>query len=284
MVVPMYPDLVVNGDVIPQSAVAAELQNHRTSGKNFADALHQATNAMVIRTLLLQEATKKKLTAKPQEVGPNKFESKEEALIREILEKEVKVTPPGEAAIRKEWEKNPSRFRSMPLWEVSHILFKCDPSIAEDKLRAQARAQEVAYMLADNPNKFAEIAKNESDCGSSSSGGTLGQIRPKDTVPEFEQHLRKLHEGEITIEPVLTRHGYHIIRMDAMVDGNVLPFETVRQKISDAIEKAEWTHKAQLFIRELVSSAEIEGTNMEKIKSENTQHSLKQNLRKPTNC
>jgi len=50
MVVPMYPDLVVNGDVIPQSAVAAELQNHRTSGKHFADALHEATNAMVIRT------------------------------------------------------------------------------------------------------------------------------------------------------------------------------------------------------------------------------------------
>lgn len=80
----MFPDLVINGETIPQTAVAAELQNHTASKDNFADALRNAANALVIRTLLLQQARKNGIEATPQEVSPNRFETEDEAKIRAL--------------------------------------------------------------------------------------------------------------------------------------------------------------------------------------------------------
>ena len=83
-----------------------------------------------------------------------------------------------------------------------------------------------------------------------------------DTVPEFEAILRRLDQGEITPKPILTRHGWHIIRLDAVAQGAVLPFEAVKPKIAEAMEKASWAHQARLFVKELVASAEITGADL----------------------
>jgi peptidyl-prolyl cis-trans isomerase C len=90
----------------------------------------------------------------------------------------------------------------------------------------------------------------------------LGQLGPGDTVPEFEAILRRLDEGEITPEPILTRHGWHIVRMDAVALGAVLPFEAVKSKIAEAMEKASWARQAQKFVQELVAAAEITGADL----------------------
>ena len=71
------------------------------------------------------------------------------------------------------------------------------------------------------PKGFAEAAR-ESDCGSKVQGGHLGQLGPGDTVPEFEAALRTLYDGQTTPAPVLSRHGWHIIRLNAIAPGQVL--------------------------------------------------------------
>ena len=73
---------------------------------------------------------------------------------------------------------------------------------------------------------------------------------------------RDLREGDVTEAPVLTRHGYHIIKIDAFAEGAVLPFEAVRPKISDAMEKAAWARHARAFVNDLVSRAEITGAEL----------------------
>ena len=80
--------------------------------------------------------------------------------------------------------------------------------------------------------------------------------------------MRQLSEGDVTVEPVLTRHGWHIIRMDAVDEGAVLPFDAVRQKISDAMEKAAWVRKARSYVQQLVKSAEISGADPSVFKPE----------------
>ena len=88
---------------------------------------------------------------------------------------------------------------------------------------------------------------------------------PGDTVPEFEAALRSLAEGEVTSEPVLTRHGYHIIRMDALALGQVLPLAAVRARIAEALEKAAWAREARRFVDQLVQSADIEGADLKQV-------------------
>ena len=259
---PLFPDLVVNGETVPHALVAAEVQNHSGPKGKPGIAWRKAANAVAVRTLLLQEARRRGLEPRPREVGPGRFETDEEALIRGLLDAAVDVAAPTEAAIRAEWARDPARFRAPPLWEVSHILVACDPAGQGEGTPEHVRAAELAARALADPGGFARLASAHSDCGSRDAGGTLGQVRPGDTVPEFEAALRGLDEAEITARPVLTRHGWHVIRMDAVADGAELPFETVRGKIAEAMEKAAWARAARAFVQALVASAEISGADL----------------------
>ncbi|MYA89971.1 MAG: peptidase [Boseongicola sp. SB0662_bin_57] len=260
MTASLLPPLVVNGETVPQAAIAAEAQNHPAPEGKPGFAWRKAANALAVRTLLLQEASRRGLVPEPAEVGADRFETDEEALIRQLLETVLEPDAPTAPAVRAEWERNPSRFRTPPLWEVSHILVACDSHDETSRAKAQARALELASRVRDNPQDFSRIAA-DSDCNSRATGGKLGQFGPGETASEFEAALRQLSEGDVTVEPVLTRHGWHIIRMDAVDEGAVLPFEAVRQKISDAMEKADWVRKARSYVQELAKSAEISGAD-----------------------
>ena len=258
----LFPDLVVNGEAVPAAEVAAEAQNHEAPKGKPGISWRKAANAVAVRTLLLQEARARGIPAQVQEVGPGRFETAEEAQIRGLLEMAVQVDKPTEADIRAEWERDPLRFRTPPLWEVSHVLIACDPRNEAARKEAQARAVDLTGRALDDPGGFARLATEFSDCGSRASGGALGQLSPGDTLPEFEAALRDLPEGAVTAAPVLTRHGWHIIRMDALAPGAVLPFDAVRQKISDAMEKAAWVRASRDFVASLVASAEISGADL----------------------
>jgi len=257
----LFPDLIINGEVVPHDQVAAETQNHEAPKGKPGIAWRKAANAVAIRTLLLQESRSRGLVPQCQEVAPGRFETEEEALIRGLLEQEVAVAPPPDSDIRAEWARDPTRFRTPPLWEVSHILCACDPRDDAGRDKALIRAKTIAGMAVNDPKGFATLAARESDCGSKSSGGALGQLGPGDTVPEFEAALRSLAEGDITAEPVLTRHGYHVIRLDALAQGKVLTFEAVRPRIAEAMEKAAWAKTARAFVDRLVGAADIQGAD-----------------------
>lgn len=256
---PVENAVTVNGEPVDHQAIARETQNHTAPRGKPAAAWQKAADAVAIRALLLQEARRLELAPEPVEVVPGRFETEDEALIRSLVETAITVSQPSGAAIRAEWERDPSRFRSPPLWEASHILVRCDPRDVETRDAARARACEIAALVHAGGESFARLAQRHSDCGSKSTGGALGQLRPGDTVPEFEAVLRKLGEGEITPEPVLTRHGWHVIRMDACADGAELPFEAARAKVSEAMEKAAWAKAAREFIDRLVAAANITG-------------------------
>jgi peptidyl-prolyl cis-trans isomerase C len=258
----LFPDLIVNGEAVPVTAIAQEAQNHSAPSGKPGIAWRKATDALAIRTMLLQEARRRGLTADPAEIAPGRFETEDEALVRGLLDQAIEVDAPDEESVRAEWLKDPSRFRTQPLWEVSHILCACDPADKAARAQALARATALTKAVAAKPKGFAGLAKRESDCGSRDNGGALGQLGPGDTVPEFEAALRTLAEGEITVEPVLTRYGYHVIRLDALAEGKVLPYEAVRLKISEAMEKAAWAAAARMFVNQLISASDITGASL----------------------
>jgi peptidyl-prolyl cis-trans isomerase C len=261
MNIALFPEVTVNGETIPQTAIAAEAQNHSAPKDKPGIAWRKAAQALAIRTLLLQEARARELTADPEELSPGRVETDDEALIRALLDEALTIVPVTEQAIRAEWARDPGRYRSAPLWDVSHILCACDPRDATETSIAGARAQAILSRLDGKSKGFAEAAR-ESDCGSRASGGHLGQLGPGDTVPEFEAAVRALAEDEITSSPVLSRHGWHIIRLNATAPGQVLPYETVRPKIAQALEKAAWARASRDFVGTLASGAQITGASL----------------------
>ncbi|WP_417766613.1 peptidylprolyl isomerase [Stappia sp.] len=259
---PFMREIVVNGERLPVATIGTEAQNHPVSGGSPRAAWQRAAEALAIRTLLLQEAARRDIVTEQREVGPGRYETDEEARIRALLDLAVEAALPEDAAVRQEWERDPSRFRSPPLWEVSHILCACEQGDKTGAAIARDRARRLCAEALADPAGFARLAARESDCGSRSGGGALGQLGPGDTVPEFEAALRLLGDGEITAEPVATRHGYHVIRLDALAEGKVLPYEAVAPKIAAAMEKASWARAARDFVAELVATAEISGVDL----------------------
>ena len=60
---------------------------------------------------------------------------------------------------------------------------------------------------------FGTLAKNHSDDPRSRiKGGDLGWVGPGDTMPEFENVVRGLADGEIS-EPFKTRFGMHLVQV-----------------------------------------------------------------------
>jgi peptidyl-prolyl cis-trans isomerase C len=261
MNIALFPDVVVNGETIPQTAIAAEAQNHSAPKDKPGIAWRKAAQALTIRTLLLQAARARGLQPDPEELSPGRVETKDEALIRTLLDEALTIVPVTEEAICTEWARDPDRYRSAPLWDVSHILCACDPRDETAAAMAEARAQAILARLKGDAKGFATAAR-DSDCGSKASGGHLGQLGPGDTVPEFEVVLRGLTEGSMTLAPVLSRHGWHIIRLNATAQGQVLPYETVRPKIAQALEKAAWAHASRDFIETLAKGATIVGASL----------------------
>lgn len=259
----LQPDVVVNGEVIPARLIAAEAQNHVAPSGKPGLAWRGAARALVVRALLLQEARRLGLEAACREVDASKRETPDEALIRAAIERSVRPVPPDEAVCRAHYDWNGENYRSPTLYEASHILLAVEDG-SEGRVSASASARVLIDRLAERPHDFADLARSHSACSSGVNGGRLGQLSRGDTAPEFERALEELSVGEITEEPIETRYGVHIIRLDARAEGEILPFESVRPRIRETLERMAWTCAAKRLVEDLIGSAEITGVDFDR--------------------
>lgn len=251
------PDIHVNGSVISEAEIIAEVQNHPAGEPD--RAISAATEALIVRELLLQEARELALEPMPETDASGRRETDEDALIRQLLEVEITVPVADEEACRRYFDNNRKRFRSAELYEAAHILFACDPEDTVGYEKAVGAATETIATLEEDPAAFGSIARTRSDCTSGKSDGRLGQIARGDTVPEFETFLAGLEEGQLCPVPVKSRYGAHVLRLDKKVPGRELPFEAVKDRIAEYLQERSWRRAVSDYIDRLASYATIEG-------------------------
>ena len=257
-----FKNITVNGEAISPELIATEAQNHPAPKGKPGMAWMAAARALAVRTLILQEAKRNNLVAEPMELAPGLWETEEEAIIREILDTSVEVKAPTPKAIRSAYDANPERHRAPSLYEAAHILFAARPDDVVARKIAKDQADAVLAKIKLEPKAFDALARDNSACSSRANGGRLGQISAGDTVAEFEAALATLTEGEIAPEPVESRYGFHIIRLDAKANGEILPFEAVETALRSALEKAAWVHASRAFVDKLAENAEVTGISL----------------------
>jgi peptidyl-prolyl cis-trans isomerase C len=250
----------VNGVVVPRAAIAREVQHHPAAKPILA--WQDAARALVVRELLLQEARRLGLSAVPAADSSGRRETDEEALVRTVFEHEVTIPEPDHETCRRYYERNQRRFRSADLYEAAHILFAADRSDASAYARAKTDAEAVLAMLREAPERFSDFARLHSACPSAANGGNLGQIGAGQTTPEFEHALRELESGTLTEQPVASRYGLHIIRLDRRIAGAQLPFELVADRIADYLSQRTFRTATAQYIARLISRAEIIGIDL----------------------
>ncbi len=250
----------VNGVVIPRDVIAREVQHH--PARNPAESLKAAARALVVRELLLQEARRLKVEADPLADAAGRRETAEEAAVRALVEREVRTPSADEATCRRYYEHNGQRFRSPDIYKAAHILFAASKSDVQAYAQARAAAEATLAVLREHPERFAELAQAHSACSSASQGGNLGQITEGQTTPEFERALFELEPGLIGPEPVASRYGFHIIRLDRKHEGRELPFELVADRIAEYLQESVQRRALAQYIARLATAARIEGVDL----------------------
>jgi peptidyl-prolyl cis-trans isomerase C len=259
-VLPKSNVVKVNGVVIPRDMISREAQHH--PAKTPLEAWRAAANALVVRELLLQEARRLDIAADLLADADGRRETAEEAAVRALVAREVPLPEADEATCRRYYEQNRRRFRSPDIYEAAHILFAAARDDVQAYARAHAEAISVLAVLRARPECFAELARAHSACPSAGQGGNLGQITPGQTTPEFERALVELAPGAVSQEPIATRYGFHIIRLDRKHAGRELPFELVAERIADYLAESVQRRATAQYVARLAGAARIEGADL----------------------
>ncbi len=151
----------------------------------------------------------------------------------------------SEEELRQRYQAARQRYLTPEARRASHILIETGPD--REHPEALAQAAELRQRLLDGEN-FAELAQTYSDDpGSREQGGDLGWIEPEQMVQAFEEALYAMEtEGEIS-EPVETRFGLHLIRLDEIRPPEGMSFEEARGEIlAEFIER----ESERLFIEQ----------------------------------
>jgi peptidyl-prolyl cis-trans isomerase C len=182
------------------------------------------------------------------------------AAIERLLSAEVVVPSPTEAECQRYYDTHLKEFWSGDLVHARHILFQVTPSTSVPEIRG--RAERTLSELLAEPDKFAAVARELSNCPSGQQGGSLGQIARGDTVPEFEQAIFRLGANGILRHLVKTRHGFHIVAVDRSIPGERLSFEAVRERISERLKAGVEERALRQYVSILAGQAEIVGVEL----------------------
>ena len=147
-------------------------------------------------------------------------EIKTEVLVKKLVEKEIEPSiTVDKDAVQKQYDEivaNITKHAKTAKPEqvrASHILVKAD-----DKKTDEAAKKEIDALFAQLKDltgdalakKFAELAKEKSDCPSKSKGGDLGAFGHGQMVPEFDKAAFAQEIGKI-YPPVKTSFGWHLV-------------------------------------------------------------------------
>jgi len=180
--------------------------------------------------------------------------------IERLLADEVTVPSPTDAECRRYYESHLQEFQSGDLVYARHILFQVTPSVSVPEIRA--RAERALSELLAQPDQFAALARELSNCASGQQGGNLGQIGRGETVPEFERALFRLGASGILPELVKTRHGFHIVAVDQSVPGQALPFEAAWDQIAERLKASVEERALRQYVSILAGQAEVMGVDL----------------------
>jgi len=142
---------------------------------------------------------------------------------------------------------------------IRHIFFRIDPGVAQPQVDAvHARATRV-LQEARNGSNFAELARLHSEDATAANGGDLGYIKRGQALPEFEEVIFTMKEGDIS-NVIRTPNGLHIVKVETFSIGSDRPFTETKAEIERRLLQEKIEKRFQDWTMELKDRAFIEIT------------------------
>lgn len=131
------------------------------------------------------------------------------------------------------------------------------PLSAADTARARATARRLRSM-AQQGVSFDSLAKRFSDDPETGpTGGFLGEFMIEGLLPPFDQTIARLDSGEIS-EPILSEHGFHIIKLLAKEPGRTLSFLELQDAIRNYLYEQRFSERLRQFLDRIEQKIYVE--------------------------
>ncbi len=199
-------------------------------------------NKMIERELLALTAKKAGVEKLP-EYKKALENYKKDLLIRVWMDNLYKKTLVSESEAKKYYQEHKEKFKVPPSIHARHILVKSE----ED---AKKIIDELKKLKGDAlKKKFIEIAKEKSIGPSGKNGGDLGYFTKGQMVKPFEEAAFALQPGQITLKPVKTQFGYHIILVEDKKKEGIKKFDEVKNFIIMQLRQEEFNKKIKEILQ-----------------------------------
>ena len=235
----LYQDALKNGIQVDNKAVDAQLE---TMKKNFSG----------------DEEYRKALEMMNTSEADLKANISQGMAIQQLIE--TKVTPQvqiTDAQNKEFYDTHPELFKKPEQVKASHILIKAEPSASEaDKAAARKKIEEVQAKLKKG-EKFDALAKEHSQCPSSSKGGDLGYFSRGQMVKPFEDAAYAMEPGQVS-DIVTTQFGYHLIQVVDKKPESTTAYEEAKDKIGNHLRQEKMIEGVNTYIQKLKADAKIQ--------------------------
>lgn len=135
-----------------------------------------------------------------------------------------------------------------------HILLRTGPELTQ--AAAIAKLADFKKRIEAKTATFAALARENSQDGSAAQGGDLGWVSPGAFVPEFEDAMGRLAEGQIS-PPLVSRFGVHLIELMERRRVDMKPQE-VRETIRNQLRASRYDTAFTTWAQEIRANAFVE--------------------------
>lgn len=164
----------------------------------------------------------------------------------EISDKELKAR----------YEREKEQYMLPERAELSEIVITI-PEGASALVADQRRvlAEEVANQARQGVD-FASLAKEFSEAPSKQQGGRLGTVAKGELIAEIDKPIFAAEEGSI-LGPIVTRVGYHVVRVDKRIAAETPGFEAVKEKLRDSAGQETFERDYKAYLQTLRNEAYV---------------------------
>jgi peptidyl-prolyl cis-trans isomerase D len=132
--------------------------------------------------------------------------------------------------VREYYDENSEAFKIPKTVEARHILLRLNEDAGPELVKkTKERALDILKLAKEGKN-FAELAKQYSEGPTRDNGGYLGKFKKEDMLKPFSDEAFSLKTGEIS-EPVRTRFGWHLIKVEKVNEASITSFDEAKNKI-----------------------------------------------------
>ena len=112
-------------------------------------------------------------------------------------------------------------------------------------------------------DRFAEAARESSNCPSGAEGGDLGTLVAADCAPEFARELFGRPEVGVLPRLVHSRFGLHVVEVLAREPGIAPSFEAVQGAVATSLRQLSYVTALRQYLRLQAGAANVEGIDLD---------------------